>query len=98
MSYGIFFAGFPFCIPLVYSSRASLLFLFFCQYIAFYRSKEKKKKYIYIYIYIYIYLNLYEMFHNYTCRFFDIVNRILVERWTKIHTPLHCLAHSLNPR
>ncbi|KAK2665693.1 hypothetical protein Ddye_004267 [Dipteronia dyeriana] len=31
-------------------------------------------------------------------RFFDVVYGILVERWTKSSTPLHCLAHSLNPR
>ncbi|XP_048426210.1 uncharacterized protein LOC125470750 [Pyrus x bretschneideri] len=30
--------------------------------------------------------------------FFDAVYRILLERWTKSSTPLHCLAHSLNPR
>ncbi|KAL5822635.1 hypothetical protein ACOSQ4_020535 [Xanthoceras sorbifolium] len=31
-------------------------------------------------------------------RFFDVVHGILVERWTESSTPLHCLAHSLNPR
>ncbi|KAK3184883.1 hypothetical protein Dsin_032169 [Dipteronia sinensis] len=31
-------------------------------------------------------------------RFFDVVHGILVDRWTKSSTPLHCLAHSLNPR
>lgn len=30
--------------------------------------------------------------------FFDVVYKILLERWTKSSTPLHCLAHSLNPR
>ncbi|GJY13953.1 hAT dimerization domain, ribonuclease H-like domain protein [Tanacetum coccineum] len=30
--------------------------------------------------------------------FYDIVKDILVARWTKNNTPLHCLAHSLNPR
>ncbi|KAH7575229.1 hypothetical protein JRO89_XS02G0066300 [Xanthoceras sorbifolium] len=30
--------------------------------------------------------------------FFDVVHGILVERWTKSSTPLHCLVHSLNPR
>ncbi|KAL9688099.1 hypothetical protein QQ045_032512 [Rhodiola kirilowii] len=30
--------------------------------------------------------------------FFDVVYEILVDRWTKNNTPLHCLAHSLNPR
>ncbi|CAL5347327.1 unnamed protein product [Camellia sinensis] len=30
--------------------------------------------------------------------FYSIVHQILVERWTKSSTPLHCLAHSLNPR
>jgi len=32
------------------------------------------------------------------CLFFDCVNEILQERWLKSNTPLHCLAHSLNPR
>ncbi|KAH7557045.1 hypothetical protein JRO89_XS11G0035900 [Xanthoceras sorbifolium] len=35
---------------------------------------------------------------NEESRFFDVVYGILVERWTKSSTPLHCLAHSLNPR
>ncbi|KAH7570899.1 hypothetical protein JRO89_XS05G0217400 [Xanthoceras sorbifolium] len=35
---------------------------------------------------------------NEESRFFDVVHGILVERWTKSSTPLHCLAHSLNPR
>src|ERR1044072_3858447 len=30
--------------------------------------------------------------------FYDVVHAILVDRWTKSNTPLHCLAHSLNPR
>ena len=30
--------------------------------------------------------------------FYDEIHTILVERWTKHNTPLHCLAHSLNPR
>ncbi|KAI5409231.1 hypothetical protein KIW84_054870 [Lathyrus oleraceus] len=29
---------------------------------------------------------------------YDVVYNILIARWTKSHTPLHCLAHSLNPR
>ncbi|KAH7557252.1 hypothetical protein JRO89_XS11G0088300 [Xanthoceras sorbifolium] len=35
---------------------------------------------------------------NKESRFFDVVHGILVERWTKSNTPLHCLTHSLNPR
>ncbi|KAJ9546849.1 hypothetical protein OSB04_019392 [Centaurea solstitialis] len=30
--------------------------------------------------------------------FYDVVHRILVARWGKNNTPLHCLAHSLHPR
>ena len=30
--------------------------------------------------------------------FYTIVHKILVDRWAKSNTPLHCLAHSLNPR
>ena len=30
--------------------------------------------------------------------FYDVVHQILIERWAKSNTPLHCLAHSLNPR
>ncbi|XLS44991.1 hypothetical protein HN51_001856 [Arachis hypogaea] len=30
--------------------------------------------------------------------FYNVVHSILVQRWTKSSTPLHCLAHSLNPR
>ncbi|KAK9278737.1 hypothetical protein L1049_028313 [Liquidambar formosana] len=29
--------------------------------------------------------------------FFDVVHKILVDRWSKNNTPLHCMAHSLNP-
>lgn len=30
--------------------------------------------------------------------FFSLVEEILIYRWTKSNTPLHCLAHSLNPK
>ncbi|KAJ7958743.1 Potassium channel [Quillaja saponaria] len=30
--------------------------------------------------------------------FYDVVYSILIDRWTKSCTPLHCMAHSLNPR
>ncbi|PWA84533.1 hypothetical protein CTI12_AA157980 [Artemisia annua] len=30
--------------------------------------------------------------------FYDVVYEILMARWAKSSTPLHCLAHSLNPR
>ncbi|XP_061373230.1 uncharacterized protein LOC133315593 [Gastrolobium bilobum] len=30
--------------------------------------------------------------------FYDVVHRILVDRWTKNSTLLHCLAHALNPK
>ena len=30
--------------------------------------------------------------------FYEVVHTILVDRWTKNNTPLHCLAHALNPR
>ncbi|KAJ7961380.1 DUF659 domain-containing protein [Quillaja saponaria] len=30
--------------------------------------------------------------------FYDVVYYILIDRWTKNCTPLHCMAHSLNPR
>ncbi|XP_030959206.1 uncharacterized protein LOC115981177 [Quercus lobata] len=30
--------------------------------------------------------------------FFNVVYDILIDRWTKNCTPLHCLAHSLNPK
>ncbi|XP_050378196.1 uncharacterized protein LOC126795396 [Argentina anserina] len=31
-------------------------------------------------------------------RFYDVVYSILIHRWTRSSTSLHCLAHSLNPR
>ncbi|XP_074356651.1 uncharacterized protein LOC141696405 [Apium graveolens] len=30
--------------------------------------------------------------------FYDVVYAILIDRWTKSSSPLHCVAHSLNPR
>ena len=30
--------------------------------------------------------------------FYDVVYNILIARWTKSNTPLHCMAHSLNPK
>ena len=27
-----------------------------------------------------------------------VIHKILVDRWTKGNNPLHCMAHSLNPR
>ena len=30
--------------------------------------------------------------------FWSVVYDILIDRWTKNCTPLHCLAHSLNPK
>ena len=30
--------------------------------------------------------------------FYNVVHSILVNHWAKGNTPLHCLAHSLNPR
>lgn len=33
-----------------------------------------------------------------TCAFWEVIHKILVARWTKNNTPLHCLAHSLNPK
>ncbi|XP_022873161.1 uncharacterized protein LOC111392129 [Olea europaea var. sylvestris] len=30
--------------------------------------------------------------------FYNVVHRILVDRWNKNNTPFHCLSHSLNPR
>jgi len=30
--------------------------------------------------------------------FFEAVNSILIDRWTKSSISIHCLAHSLNPR
>ncbi|XLR46802.1 hypothetical protein S83_031462, partial [Arachis hypogaea] len=29
--------------------------------------------------------------------FYNVVHSLLIQRWTKSSTPLHCLAHSLNP-
>lgn len=29
--------------------------------------------------------------------FYDVVHQIMIARWTENNTPLHCLAHSLNP-
>jgi hypothetical protein len=36
--------------------------------------------------------------HDEESAFFTVVYDILIDRWTKSNTPLHCLAHSLNPR
>ena len=36
--------------------------------------------------------------HNEESSFYSVVHNILVERWAKGNNPLHCLAHSLNPR
>lgn len=30
--------------------------------------------------------------------FYNVVHEILNDRWAKSCTPLHCLAHSLNPK
>lgn len=30
--------------------------------------------------------------------FFDVIQKIIVDRWNKSNTPLHCLAHSLVPK
>ena len=30
--------------------------------------------------------------------FWKVIDKILHDRWNKSNTPLHCLAHSLNPR
>jgi len=35
---------------------------------------------------------------NDTSRFYEVVYNILIARWTKSCTPLHCMAHSLNLR
>uniref|UniRef100_A0A151UG35 BED-type domain-containing protein n=1 Tax=Cajanus cajan TaxID=3821 RepID=A0A151UG35_CAJCA len=35
---------------------------------------------------------------NDTSTFYEVVYSILIDRWTKSCTPLHCMAHSLNPR
>ncbi|KAG5524531.1 hypothetical protein RHGRI_031254 [Rhododendron griersonianum] len=36
--------------------------------------------------------------HKDSSTFYEVVHTILVDRWNKNNTPLHCLAHSLNPR
>ncbi|KAH1197017.1 hypothetical protein GmHk_18G050908 [Glycine max] len=36
--------------------------------------------------------------HLENCPFYDAVYQVLIVRWTKSYTLLHCLAHSLNPR
>ncbi|KAG6521801.1 hypothetical protein ZIOFF_018934 [Zingiber officinale] len=36
--------------------------------------------------------------HSEDSKFYEVVHNILVERCNKSNTPLHCLAHSLNPR
>ena len=36
--------------------------------------------------------------HEEPSSFYIVVHDILVDRWNKNNTPLHCLAHSLNPR
>ena len=36
--------------------------------------------------------------HDMFSSFYEVVHNILIARWTKSSTPLHCLAHSLNPR
>ncbi|KAG6481700.1 hypothetical protein ZIOFF_058319 [Zingiber officinale] len=36
--------------------------------------------------------------HSEDSKFYEVVHNILVERWNKSNTPLHCLAHYLNPR
>ncbi|KAG6476013.1 hypothetical protein ZIOFF_065248 [Zingiber officinale] len=36
--------------------------------------------------------------HSEDSKFYEVVHNILVERWNKSNTPLHWLAHSLNPR
>ncbi|KAH7685347.1 Ribonuclease H-like protein, partial [Dioscorea alata] len=30
--------------------------------------------------------------------FYEVIYAILIDRWTKSSTPLHCMTHSLNPR
>jgi hypothetical protein len=35
---------------------------------------------------------------NETSSFFNVIYDILIDRWTKNSTPLHCLAHFLNPK
>ena len=36
--------------------------------------------------------------HEEDSTFYGVIHQILVDRWNKNNTPLHCLAHSLNPR
>ncbi|XP_040374988.1 uncharacterized protein LOC112199760 [Rosa chinensis] len=36
--------------------------------------------------------------HEEPLEFYDVVYTILLARWTKSSSPLHCMAHSLNPR
>lgn len=36
--------------------------------------------------------------HQEDSTFYGVIHQILVDRWNKNNTPLHCLAHSLNPR
>ena len=36
--------------------------------------------------------------HDEESAFYDSIYVILYDRWLKSNTPLHCLAHSLNPR
>ncbi|CAM8948874.1 unnamed protein product [Rhodiola kirilowii] len=36
--------------------------------------------------------------HDQFSEFYEVVYTILLSRWTKSSSPLHCLAHSLNPR
>lgn len=35
--------------------------------------------------------------HEKSSIFYDVVHEILIDRWNKDNTPLHFLAHSLNP-
>jgi len=35
---------------------------------------------------------------NEDCALYIVIKKILLSRWTKSNTPLHCLAHSCNPR
>ena len=30
--------------------------------------------------------------------FYNVMHQILVDRWNKNNTPLHCMAHSVNPK
>ena len=36
--------------------------------------------------------------HDEVSDYYSVVHDILIARWTKGNNPLHCLAHSLNPR